>query len=495
MCSQSIDIKRLLVSFALSVGLIGGTACSNLATAKKPESPKAAIQAGIHWKASKENPVNPSDLTLMEEFPDKQWWTAFQDSYLTGYINQAVIANHQLAVAQARIKEAKASTQSAYANLFPAFRLEPNFTRVKTSQNQFPSFGGGGISSLGNFILKPYNIFTAPIQVNYEADFFLKNWDRVRSSKVQTEATLQDYRTATIALISEVSSTYFNLMAADKLISLQQDLVRVSGLDLEAEKAREEEGLAAHESVVIKEGILTDAKAALQDYFRLQSVYENQLAILIAQTPENANELPRADLDNIHIPEAVSAGIPSEVITRRPDIIAAERMLEASRINVTIARKNFLPSLNLSLSRGFASTMLDSLFKKASDTWNISGTGGLGLFEGGAKVAGLKQSRAQLEQQLHNYQQVILTSLQEADNAIVALKTHRNAYQEYNATNNSLRQQLSFQQAKVEEGAIAVAALYPTEIQVLQSRQGLVQAKLLGLVDTLDLYKALGGGY
>ncbi|MEB3287430.1 MAG: efflux transporter outer membrane subunit [Vampirovibrionales bacterium] len=459
------------------------------------ERPVAPLQGEVSWKAAKENPENPSDVTLNTEFPDRQWWVQFSDEHLTRYIDQALSENHQLQIAQARITEARASTRSAISRLFPTIQFGPSFIRQKTSANQFPTFGGGGVSSFGSFVLKPFNIWTVPLQATYEADFLLKNWDNVRATRRQAEAIELDYKTAMIALITDVSSTYFNLMASDKLIQLQKDYVDYSELDLEAEKARQSEGLASQEAVVIKEGILADARAALQDYYRLQAIYENQMAILIARPPELAQDLPRSDLDRFEVPGAVNAGVPSELITRRPDVVSAEKMLESSRINVLIARKNFLPTFNLTGSYGYASTQLNTLFDKDSKTWSYSATGIQGLFEGGAKVAGLKASKARYQQQLHQYQQVILNSLLEVDNAISSLKTHKNAYKEYQATNASLEQQLGFQQARLEEGVVAASDLYPTQIQIVQSQQGLVQAKLLGLVDSLELYKALGGGF
>jgi len=117
------------------------------------------------------------------------------------------------------------------------------------------------------------------------------------------------------------------------------------------------------------------------------------------------------------------------------------------------------------------------------------------LFKGGAKVANLKVNKARYEEQLHQYQQTILTSLQEVNDALASVKNHQLALENHQVSNAALQKQLGFQQVQLEEGSISASDLYPTRLQLVQSNQNLVQTKLLGLTDTLNLYKALGGGY
>ncbi len=457
------------------------------------------ISASAQFRGSVNNPQNPSTVAISPDFPDKQWWTNFHDDNLSNYIQIAITSNHTLAQAKARIDQSRAAVRSAFASMLPTLAVNPNYTRQKISANSYPPFfspsagsgGGGG----GSSTLPAYNVYALPGTATYEADFFLKNWDKVRSAKRQAEASEQDYRTATIALITDVSSNYFSLIAADKLIALQKDYIKFSQADLDAEKIRQSEGLVSEERVAIKENILGDSKATLQDYFRQQAMFSNQLAVLMGRPPETVDKFPRADLDQFEIPQNVTGGLPAQLITRRPDILSAEKTLEAARINILVARKDFLPTFDLSGGYGFTSTVWANFIKKSSVGWSYKGEASQGLFEGGAKIANLRSQKALYEQQIHVYQQTILNALQDVDNALEGLKSHQNAYNEYATSNKALVNQLGYQQVQFDAGAIAQSDLYATQVEIIQSQEGLVQAKLLGLSDTLTLYKALGGGY
>jgi multidrug efflux system outer membrane protein len=333
--------RRVGVLLLTVVPLAAGWALPALAQAQKDAKPAdSLLRTGIQWKAAEQNPDNPSDVTLTQEFPDKQWWTGFHDENLNRYIDQALAANPQIIQAQARIEESRALARGVLAQEFPSIALAPTFTRTRVSAAQFAAFGGGGLSS---FTIKPYNVYTLPVTASYELDLFGKNWNQYQSAKKQVDASVQDYRTAVIALITDVGSAYFNLMAQDKLIQLQKEYIRLSEAQLAANRLQQQEGLISEEEVVIKEGILADARAVLQDYYRSQGLAYHQLAILLGRTPEVTDTLPRADLDDFAIPKTVSAGLPSALIGRRPDILSAENLLEANRINVTAARRHFCP--------------------------------------------------------------------------------------------------------------------------------------------------------
>jgi multidrug efflux system outer membrane protein len=484
-----------LLCFSVALSVAPPAEAKKLPETKNEVTP--VLQGKLEWSAAKQNPENPSSLQVTGETLDKQWWTQFHDELLTGYINQAFTQNHQVAIAKARISEARANSQTALSSLFPTVNFSPTFLRQKTSANQFPSFGGGGASGigLGSFALKPYNIISLPVQATYEVDFFMKNVDKVKSANKQLEASVEDYRTATIALVTDVSNAYFNLMSADKQIQLQKEAIALSEADLAAAHVKLEEGLIGNDQVAIKEAALTEAKANLQDYYRLQAIYSHQMATLLGRPAEVTESLPRNDFDSYTLPASIDAGIPSTLITRRPDILSAENLLEASQINVTVARKEFLPTLTINGSMGLAATLFENLFKTSSKTWSMGGGLTQGLFKGGAKVANLKVNKARYEAQLHQYQQTILTSLQEVNDSMASLKARQSALEHHQASNAALQKQLGYQQIQLDEGAVSASDLYPTRLQLVQSNQGLVQAKLLGLTDTLNLYKALGGGY
>jgi len=470
------------LSLALSVWLV----CFGLAAV-----------ASDTWQGAVQNPDNPSDVVTDKGFPDKQWWLTFHDTLLNGYIEEALKSNQALAVAEARITESRALARFTMSHEFPTLSLQPSFNRQRNSAHEFPSFGASSSSgSSGGFVLgQPFNLYSLPLEANYETDFFLKKHDQTRSAYKQAEATARDYQTARIALITDVASTYFNLASEDKLINFQKDYIRFAEADLQAERAKMAEGLVSEETVAIKEGILSNAKAALQEYYRLQGMYTNQLAILLGKTPEEARVLPRSDLDQFAIPQVVEAGIPSVLVTQRPDILSAEALLEKSKIDVRVARKEIFPTINLTGQFGFSAAKIAQLLDWQSRVYSLGGSLAQTVFDAGALRANLKVNKARQTEQLHQYQQTILTAFEEVDNALDSLKAHRAAYQNYDDAYASLNKQLSLEQSRLAEGDIAGAELYPTELQIIQAKEGLVGTKILGLTDALNLYKAVGGGY
>lgn len=459
---------------------------------KKPARPMPPVSADATWKGVEQNPENPTEFVFTRDFPDKRWWATFhQDEHLKNYIEQAIAANPQITLAEARIAESRALARGVLAQEFPSLSLGPSFSRTRVSAAQFAAFGGG----VGNITIRPYNIFTMPLDVTYEADLLGKNWNRYQSSKKLAEASLQDYRTAVITLMADVTTAYFNLMAQDKLISLQKEYIRVSQADLDANRLQEREGLISEEQVVIKESILANARAGLQEYYRAQGIARHQLAVLLGRPPEIAGDLPRGDLDQFTLPKTLDTGIPSTLIARRPDILSAESQLESARIDVTVARKDFLPSFTFTGYFGFAATTLGDWLKWNSRTWNVTPKITQGLFQGGAKVSALNVNKARYAQLMSQYRQTVLTAFREVDDALVSLQSHQNAYNDYLAANAALGRELEYQRLRMQAGGIAQSELYPTQAEIVQSQVGLINARLLTLVDALSLYKALGGGY
>jgi len=448
---------------------------------------------GKTWSGSQQNPENPSDLAISTVFPQKQWWLQFNDSLLNDYMTQALVNNHSLAVARARIMEYRSLARYTMAQEFPTLSLQATATRQLISPNEYPSVEGTQFTGFG--IGAPYNVYTVPLQVNYEADFFLKRYDQTRSAYKQAQSKLWDYRTAEISLMTSVASTYFGLLSQDKLVELQQKYIAISEADLRAERAKMAEGLASEQTVVIKEGLLSNAKAALEDYYRLQATYRNQLAILLGKTPEEIKKMPRSDLDRFEVPQSIEAGIPSQLLTRRPDILSAEALLEKSHIDVKVARKAMLPTINLTGQAGFAAVKTVELFDWQSRIYSLAAGLVQPIFEGGAIQANIKVTKARYQEQLHQYFQTILTAFQETDTALDSLKAHRIAYQNYLAAYNDLSKDFSLQQQQLEQGDIAGADTFQTQLQMLQAQEGLVGTKISALSDALNLYKAVGGGY
>jgi outer membrane protein, multidrug efflux system len=462
------------------------------------------------WRESSTDRENPSPLAMHMTFPDKSWWEHFGDPFLSKYITQAIQANISLELAHQRLLEARALSRQALGKEFPQVAIAPSFTRSRNSATIIPSFRSNSSSSTasssggstsgsrqgGSFALgQTINNYTVPLTVNYEFDLWQKNRDATRATGKDLDASANDLKTAYVAVITDVANAYFNLLAADELVDQQKNLIAIAETDLYHSQNRFDAGLVDQEDVVLRQGRLTNFKAQLQDFYQSQAIALNQLAVLMGQTSAQVSELPRAKWEQYEIPTEVNIGLPSELLTRRPDILSAEKRLEAAGFRVRVARKEMLPSINLSGQFGYASASQENLFKWDSYVASAAASLLQPVFTGGQRRANLKVFKSRYEQQLLSYRDTILQSFREVDDSLASIKAHRNAYDEYRQSLDSLLQRQKIQQNRLDAGAISDAEINPTRLEVVQALEGLTRTKLLALSDTISLYKALGGGY
>jgi multidrug efflux system outer membrane protein len=439
-----------------------------------------------------------TSIEIQPAFPDRDWWGRFGDPALTGCIESALNASPTLTLAEARVTEAKALARQSLAEELPQVSLGATYTRQRNSPNIIPGAGGRsfGLGAGGGFLLgTPLDFFSVPLTASYEADIWQKNRDRTRAAKKQFNAVERDYQTTLIVLTTDVAAAYFNLLAADEIIDLQKRVVAVAENDLFHARNRQQAGLVSDEDVVLRQGRLSDFRAQLQDAYRLRELVLNQLAVLMGKTPAALGELSRGQWTQYAIPTSVDAGVPSELLTRRPDILAAEDRLEAAGLLARAARKELFPAITLNGQFGFSAAEFRRLFNWQSRVYSLAGSLLQPIFTGGRLRANIKAFEARYDQQLSSYQGVILQAFREVEDSLASVKASRNAYLEYEASLASLEQRLTIQKNRLAAGALAPADINPVELEALLARQGLARTKLAALTDTLSLYKALGGGF
>jgi NodT family efflux transporter outer membrane factor (OMF) lipoprotein len=489
-------------------------------TEKKLEKQTLNAKATI-WRGT-DNTVHdaiPSTLSVKDAFPDRNWWEHFNDENLTRYIEQALRANLNLQVAQQRVLEARAYAQQTRGVEMPQLYFQPSFSRSRGSATAFPSTGGGSATTAGtsggsgnsggqagntsaanssttSFFLGHYiNTYSTPLVASWELDILHKNRDYTRATNKQAEAAVHNLQAAKSVLATDVATAYFNLIANDKLIEQHQALIATSEADLAHAQRLYDAGASDQENVVLRQGRLTDFKAQLQDAYAAQALALHQLAVLMGQTPYAVGELQRMDWEHYTIPNEISGGLPVELLTRRPDIRAAEDNLAAEGFNTRAAKKELFPKIIASGTFGFSTAQFAKLYNWESYTTSAASTLLQPLFTGGQKMGNLRVHKARYQQQLLTYRNTVLQSFKEVDDSISSLKSHRNAYENYAESLGFLDQRQQIQKNRLAAGAIAEADLNPVTIEVIQAQQGLTRTKLSALTDTLSLYKALGGGY
>lgn len=454
-----------------------------MAKSNKPEIP-APVTTSVGWAEGQVPLKGRISTVLATHFPDKQWWERFQDPQLTGYISAALQGNPSLNIALARVAEARALARESFSQELPSVNLNPGAVRLGLPNN----VGGSNFpSSLA--------LFNLPLQASYELDVWGKNLDKLKAARKQTESSEFDSRTVLNTITGEVASAYINLLRMDGLIGAQQENLQLLQRIERLKESQNQIGLITLDEVLRAKRDVLQAKSNLVTYQQQQASFAHQLSILTGSPPAAATNLQRGSLEVMTLPQETAAGMPSELITRRPDILAQERLLQKSRFDVQVARKAFLPSFNLSAMLGLGAGNIGKVFDWDNLFSMVSGTIGQPLFKGGQLKARLDYSKARQKEQLESYRLTILNALKDVEDSLSML---RSGYEHLD--NSTERLSLTEHDLKLvsnlyKQGLVPHMNVLQTQSELIQYRQSVIQSKADTAVAIVSLYKALGGGF
>jgi outer membrane protein, multidrug efflux system len=417
-------------------------------------------------------------------WPAADWWHGFGSSRLDELIAEAQRSNDDLAGAMARVEEADAQARIAGAPLLPSVDFGAAATRERTNLTT---------TNLTAVSPRPFNVFNPELSASYELDFWGKNRALRAAARAAAVASRYDQQTVALTVISSVATTYFQaLELRDRIQVAQQNLANgqeiLRGFMLER-SAGTATGLdvAQQETAV---ALLYAAIPPLEEQFR-QTV--NALAVLIGKTPESI-DVSSGSLSDLTSP-AVVAGIPSGLLSRRPDIAEAEQQLIAANADITVARAALFPTIELTASGGYESTMLSSLVNPAHRIYAISAGLTQPIFHGGALRGELAYSKARYTELLTSYHKTVLTAFSNVENALIAAReTADQRLRQQSAVANA-RQAYEFAQAQMSAGTVNILTVLNTENALFSAQDALVQVEYSHLQALVDLFTALGGGW
>ena len=427
-------------------------------------------------KIKKQKKVKWTKLQISNKFDfvNLNWWDSFQDDYLTEYIQKAVDHNHNAKIASLTVDEYIQNVKAQRAG-------------------ELPTIGGGFIPGYGGSGSKTNGTMMFPILVNYEVDLFLKNHDKTKSVKKALEASIQEERATYITIVSAVGTTYFNIVQLDKLIENQKHLIELNKEILNAVVISQEEGVASVSDVIKAEKSLNSAQANLLDFEKTRLIALNQLAVLIGESPANTATFERAKYEDIIYRYDIPNEVSSEIITNRPDYLKAEIMLQKAGIDIRVAKKEFLPSINIGgLALFNALNPAGGLIPNFA--WGVGGGIFQSLFTGGAKMANLKINKVRYEKMFKTYQHTNLVSIQEVNDAMYSYKYTNEKYEQNNK--NLALETKDFELSKLmyEEGIMSKLDLNKKEETYLKLENLVVQNLTGCLIDSIGYYKATGAG-
>lgn len=408
-------------------------------------------------------------------YVNMNWWGNFNDDLLNGYIEKAVLNNYDLKMATINVEEYYQNVRLQFANELPSAvgGFGPGVFKAPSMTNTSSAFG-------------------LPIIVQYEADIFLKNHNKTKAVKKLYEGSKLDERAAYISVASAVGSTYFNIINLDKMISLQEQIVNIRQEIYNLMLIRNKEGLTSTADTVKANKALVAGQTDLIELKKNREKMLNQMCVLIGESPENANSIKRNSLDSINYQLAIPSEIPSEIITQRPDYMKAELMVEKAGIDVKVAKKEFLPSINILGGALFNAGDIGSLFTTKNMLLGVGGGLVTPLFQGGSLIANLKLKKATYERILQDYYKTNLTAIQEVNDALVASRLDKDKMTQTTKQYNLEKSDYKYNEKKFNQGTISKLDLIQYQENLLTIEKLVAQQKVECMTDAISLYKATG---
>ena len=444
---------------------------------KRPETPMPEV-----YQQATELGVSIANLN---------WWELFGDEQLNSLVRVALDQNKDMAIAVSRIEEARATLGFVRSDQYPQFEVAAGANRG----NSVPGT---------SFITGVQNNFVLAGNLSFELDLWGKLRRSTEASKAELLATVEASNSVQITLIADVASAYLLLLDIEARVAISERTLRTRIDSLEIIQARFDKGTVALIDVNQAQIEKYDAEAELVSLQREKVVAENLLNVLLgehnvldrlmADSSTDADSPERLDIYSIETPD-IPAGMPSELLERRPDVRVAEQQLAAQTARIGVAEAIRFPSLSLTGTLGLASPELSGFFSGDNKTWGLGAGLIAPVFNAGRNKRRVEIEVARTEQALLSYQQTVLQALREVEDSLISVSTYESEViarenQEKAATSAAM-----LSRARYDGGVTSY-------LEVLESERSLFRAELLAsstrreqLVSYVTLYKALGGGW
>jgi multidrug efflux system outer membrane protein len=407
-----------------------------------------------------------------------EWWKIYDDAELNGLITQATEANPGLAIALARVKEARATAGVVDANR--GFQLN----------------GGIGPTRLRDSTTSPTTEWRAQVNASYEVDLIGRLSDESRAAKLDAEGQEAAYRSVLLALQADVAQQYFSIRSLDSELAILEKTIALRREEVRLVQVRFDMGDTSELDVAKASTELSIVQAEAESVKRLRAQQDHALAILLGKAPAQFT-LAFASLQPSTV--VVPAGLPSELLERRPDIAQAQRQLAAASARVGVAKAAFFPKLVLTGSGGYASDELSELFKWSSRSWLLGPLVGtalsLPIFDGGRNKANLARADAGYETQVANYRQQVLVGFQEVENNLSALRTLDRQIGFQDEAIASAKRASHLAEVRYSNGSASYFEVIDAQRTSLAAERAQSQSMGQRSVASVGLIRALGGGW
>ncbi len=453
--------------------------CTMIPKYERPAAPVAAAYPGATAAAAGSPPA--SELS----------WTNFiAEPRLAGLISLALTNNRDLRVAVLNVEQSQAQYRISRAALFPTVDAAGGFTRSKASALGVSPVGGG--SSAASFTSSEWSASVGT--TDYEVDLFGRVRSLSRESLEKFFATAEARRSAQITLVAEVATEYFALRQAQEQVRLARQTLAAVQESYALNQATFDAGAASELDLRTAEGQVQTAKVNILDYERQLRQAGNALTLLVGE-PIPAGLSASGPFDRTNLLAAIPAGMPSELIGRRPDILEAEHTLKAANADIGSARAAFFPRLTLTTSIGTTSSQFSRLFGSGTGVWSFAPQVTLPIFAGGQLRADLASSRINRRIEVANYEKAIQTAFREVADALDGNTAYAAELTEQSTLIAAQSRRYELANSRYRQGEDTYLNVLSAQQDLYGAQQSQIITQYNLLAGQVSLYKALGGGW
>ncbi len=419
-----------------------------------------------------------------KDLSNSSWWEQLNDPVLNDLVATALKENKDLLIAAARIEEFAGRYGFVRSGLFPQVGAGASYDRQRVSES--------GENVLPSGFNPTYDTFQTTLNASWELDI----WGRVRRSTEAARAELlaseEGRRAVILSLVSSVAASYVNLLDLDRQLEITRNTAKVRENSYIIFKDRFEGGIISEMELMQVKSQYEEALAAIPQLEKAVSQQENGICVLLGRNP---GPITRGKtIDQLMLPN-VPAGLPSDLLTRRPDIRQAEQNLIAANAVIGVAKAAYFPAISLTGFFGYASSDLSDLFKGPSEVWQFSAPVTMPIFTAGAIAGQVKAAEAIQQQALLGYQAIIQTAFREVDDSLVDQKRTREQLAIQQIQVETLQRYYSLAQLRYDEGYTSYIEVLDAERSLFNVELAYTQNKGVLFLSLFSLYKAMGGGW
>jgi outer membrane protein, multidrug efflux system len=423
----------------------------------------------------------PEQAAQASSLGNEQWWQVYQDPVLTQLIHTAITQNYDVRIAAARVLEAQAQLGITRSNQLPSASVGADVFSQRNAQitKLFPAYqvNGGELN----------------LSVIWNLDFWGKYRRQTEAARAQLLATEWGQRAVLSSLIANVAGAYFQLRALDDQLDIAKRTLASRQQSLELIRVLESHGGASGLDMSQAEQLVYTAGEAIPDLERQIEQQENVLSMLLGENPQS---IPRGRvLTEQPVPQNVPAGLPSELLERRPDIRQAEEVMVAANAQIGVAKAAFFPALSLTGQGGLESNALHQFIRQPSQAWYGAFSVSQPVFEGGALRSGLRLARADWQEASLSYQQTVQNALDQVSNALIASQKDRQFREQQELLTAATQRTNQLSEVLYKNGGASYLQVLTSQTNYFSAELNLVEAQLNERLALVQLYQSLGGGW